>query len=126
MRRRGKWARRIGRAAGTVTIGLLLGFLVPTMAQDMSPKPEVQATVAEAPLARQFINAFIADDTATLNALDPQRHPAAGRPAAIRLHPGLTRRSISAPTSPVGSRSMPMPSTLSGPAARRTPSAGGS
>jgi hypothetical protein len=69
MRRRGKWARRIGRAAGTVTIGVLLGFLVPTMLQDMSPKPSVQASVPEAPLARQFINAFVADDTTTLNAL---------------------------------------------------------
>jgi hypothetical protein len=54
---------------GTFAIGLTLGFLVPTMAADLSPQPDVQARVAEAPLARQFINAFIADDAATLDSL---------------------------------------------------------
>jgi len=69
MRRRRIWARRIGRAAGTLLVGLLLGFLVPTIAHDLSPKPEVQASIAESPLARQFINAFIADDKSALDAL---------------------------------------------------------
>lgn len=69
MRRRRIWVRRIGRIGGTVAIGLLIGFLIPTMVHDMSPKPEVQASVPEAPLARQFINAFIADDSAVLDSL---------------------------------------------------------
>ena len=47
MRRRRKWLRRIGRAAGTVAIGLLIGFIVPTVAQDLSPKPQLVASVAE-------------------------------------------------------------------------------
>ena len=69
MRRRRKWLRRIGRAAGTVAIGLLIGFIVPTVAQDLSPKPQLVASVAESPLARQFINAFVTDDAPTLDAL---------------------------------------------------------
>ena len=52
-----------------MTIGLLLGFLVPTIANDLSPKPDIQASVPESPLARQFINAFVADDQAALDAL---------------------------------------------------------
>ena len=69
MPRRGIWARRFGRAIGTVVIGLLLGFLVPTIATDLSPKPDVQSAVAENPLSRQFINAFVADDQAVLDQL---------------------------------------------------------
>jgi len=69
MPRRGKWATRFGRAIGTVVVGLLLGFLVPTIITDLSPKPEVQAAVAENPLSRQFINAFVADDQAVLDQL---------------------------------------------------------
>ena len=51
MRRRRLWLRRIGRAAGTVTIGLLIGFLVPTISNDLSPQPDIQASVPESPLA---------------------------------------------------------------------------
>jgi hypothetical protein len=69
MRRRRKWARRIGRAAGTVAIGVLLGFLVPTIARDLTPEPTVAASVSESPLARQFINAFTADDQTALDDL---------------------------------------------------------
>lgn len=69
MRRRRLWLRRIGRAAATVTIGLLIGFLVPTMVKDLSPQPDVLASVPEPPLARQFINAFAADDKGALDAL---------------------------------------------------------
>ena len=69
MRRRRVWLRRIGRAAGTVTIGLLIGFLVPTMAKDLSPQPDIEASVPESPLARQFIDAFAADDKGALDAL---------------------------------------------------------
>lgn len=69
MRRRRKWLRRLGRAAGTVAIGMLIGFIVPTVAQDLAPKPQLVAATAESPLARQFINAFVTDDAATLDAL---------------------------------------------------------
>ena len=70
MSRRKDWARRIGRAGGTIAIGVLVGFLVPTIATDLTPQPEVQASVAENPLARKFINAFIADDQAALGSMD--------------------------------------------------------
>ena len=69
MRRRRKWLRRLGRAAGTVAIGLLIGFIVPTVAHDMAPKQQIVAATAESPLARQFINAFVTDDAPTLDAL---------------------------------------------------------
>jgi len=69
MRRRQKWVRRLAWIVGTISIGALLGFLVPTMATDLSPKPDVQGSVPEAPLARQFINAFVADDSAALDQL---------------------------------------------------------
>ena len=54
----------------------LLGFLVPTIAQDLTPKPEAQARTAESPVARQFIAAYVADDQATL---DLPRHPRRGQ-----------------------------------------------
>ncbi len=72
MRRRRIWVRRIGWMVGTVAIGALLGFLVPTMVSDLTPKPEVQGSVPEAPLAREFINAFVADDGAVLDSLHIQ------------------------------------------------------
>jgi hypothetical protein len=69
MRRRRKWVRRIGRAVGTVAIGVMLGFLVPTIITDFSPEPEIQARAAESPVARQFIEAYLADDQSVLDAL---------------------------------------------------------
>lgn len=63
------WGRRITKAVATVAIGAMLGFLVPTFVADYSPKPEVQARVAESPVARQFIDAYVHDDTATLDAM---------------------------------------------------------
>jgi hypothetical protein len=70
MRRRRIWFRRLGRAAGTIAIGATLGFLVPTVVAEYSPKPEVQqAEVAESPVARQFINAFALDDQPSLDAI---------------------------------------------------------
>ncbi len=69
MRRRRVWVRRITRAAGTLAIGLLLGFLVPTVAAEMSPETEVEAQVAESAVARQFIDAYIAGDAASLDQL---------------------------------------------------------
>ena len=69
MRRRRIWLRRFTRAAATVVIGAMLGFLVPSVLADMNAKPEVQAQSAESPVARQFITAFVADDQATLDLL---------------------------------------------------------
>jgi hypothetical protein len=63
------WGRRITKLVATVAIGAMLGFLVPTFIADYAPKPEVQARVAESPVARQFINAYVLDDTATLDAM---------------------------------------------------------
>lgn len=54
---------------GTVTIGIMLGFLVPTIIADFTPQPEVQARAAESPVARLFIEAFLADDQSVLDQL---------------------------------------------------------
>lgn len=67
MRRRRVWTRRITRGVATVAIGGLLGFLVPTVAADFTEKPEVQAQTSESPVARTFINAYVADDQGTLD-----------------------------------------------------------
>jgi hypothetical protein len=66
MRRR-VWTRRITRAAATVAIGALLGFLVPTIAADFTAQPEVEAQTSESPVARNFINAYVTDDQAALD-----------------------------------------------------------
>ena len=63
------WGRRLTKLLATVAIGAMLGFLIPTFIADYAPKPEVQARVAESPVARQFINAYVLDDTSTLDAL---------------------------------------------------------
>ncbi len=68
--RRGKWFTRISQAIGTVLVGVLIGVLIPTVAADLAPQEEVaQERVAESPVARQFIDAFVNDDRAILNAL---------------------------------------------------------
>ena len=69
MRRTKRWLRRIAAALATVAIGAMLGYLVPTIVADYTPKPEVQARVAESPVARAFIRAYVADDQAELDAL---------------------------------------------------------
>ena len=69
MRRRRIWVRRITRGIATIAIGALLGFLVPTVASDLSPKPEVEPRTSESPVARQFINAFTADDQNVLTSM---------------------------------------------------------
>jgi hypothetical protein len=68
--------RRIGAIFGTVAIGALLGFLVPTVVAEYTPQKPVQgglvtvnASAPELPIARQFINAFVRNDQATLHAL---------------------------------------------------------
>lgn len=69
MRRRRKWFRRITRGIATISIGALLGLLVPTVVSDLSPQPEAETRVAESPVSRQFINAFTADDQGALTAM---------------------------------------------------------
>ena len=69
MRRRRIWIRRITRGIATIAIGGLLGFLVPTIASDLSPKPEAELLTSESPVARQFINAFTADDQTVLTSM---------------------------------------------------------
>ena len=69
MRRARRWLRRIAAVLATVAIGVMLGYLVPTIVADFTPKPDVQAVVAESPLARAFIRAYIADDQDELTAL---------------------------------------------------------
>lgn len=70
MRRRGVWRRRLSRAGATLAIGALIGFLVPSITQDLTPKPETtESRTAESPVARQFINAYVADDQSTLDLL---------------------------------------------------------
>jgi hypothetical protein len=66
MRRRRQVIRWISRAIATMAVGALLGFLVPMVARDLTPKPEVQAVVPESPVSRQFIDAFTADDQGVL------------------------------------------------------------
>jgi hypothetical protein len=70
MRRARRWFRRIAAVLATVAIGAMLGYLVPTVIADYTPKPQVQAAVAaESPLARAFIRAYIADDQVALTEL---------------------------------------------------------
>lgn len=69
MRRRRIWVRRISRGIATIAIGGLLGFLVPTIANDLSPRPEAEPRTSESPVARQFINAFTADDQNVLTTM---------------------------------------------------------
>jgi hypothetical protein len=69
LRRRRIWVRRISRGIATIAIGGLLGFLVPTVASDLSPKPEAELRTSESPVARQFINAFTADDQNVLTSM---------------------------------------------------------
>ena len=69
MRRRRIWVRRISRGIATIAIGALLGFLVPTIVRDLSPQPEAQPRTTESAVARQFINAFTADDQGVLTSM---------------------------------------------------------
>jgi hypothetical protein len=82
MGRRGVWRRRLGRAVATLAIGGLIGFLVPTITQDLTPKPETQSRTAESPVARQFITAYLADDQSTLDLLNV---PAAVKAKSARV-----------------------------------------
>jgi len=75
MRRR-RWTRRIGALVGTVALGAVLGFLIPTIAAEYLPRTpnaaptgDLANTAAELPIARDFINAFVANDQAKLHKL---------------------------------------------------------
>jgi hypothetical protein len=71
MRRRRRIMRWLTRGTATLAIGGFLGFLVPTIVTDLSPKPVVEsAVVPESPLARRFINAFAADDQVALTGMN--------------------------------------------------------
>jgi hypothetical protein len=69
--------RRFGAIFGTVALGALLGFLVPTIAAEYSPRTNQPLqggvansnTSAELPIARAFINAFVVNDQERLKAL---------------------------------------------------------
>ena len=69
MRRRRSIVRWTSRAVTTAAVGALLGFLVPTIVNDLSAKPQVDAVVAESPVAREFIQAFISGDQIRLTNL---------------------------------------------------------
>ena len=70
MRRRQRITRFLIRGTATVAIGGFVGFLVPTVVADLSPKEEVVGNAApESPVARRFINAFTADDQEVLTAM---------------------------------------------------------
>lgn len=70
MRRRKRVTRFVVRGFATVAIGGFLGFLIPTVYTDLAPKEEVLARVPESPVARQFINAFTADDQGVLTQMN--------------------------------------------------------
>lgn len=95
MRRRRRIARLVTRAMATALVGGLLGFLVPTIAADLSPRPvtEPQVVVPESPLAREFIDAYTTDDQAVLTAI--------GAPAALRLRASDLRAAYAEVGTPV-------------------------
>jgi hypothetical protein len=93
MRRARRWFRRIAAVLATVAIGAMLGYLVPTVIADYQPKPQVQAVVAESPLARAFIRAYVADDQSALDAL--------GVSAEIKLHATTYRTQIASVEQPI-------------------------
>jgi hypothetical protein len=72
-----RWIRRVTAIVGTVALGGLLGFLVPTIAAEYSPSQQAAQTGlrplptmdTELPIAREFINAFVVNDQARLKAL---------------------------------------------------------
>jgi hypothetical protein len=71
-----RWIRRVMAIVGTVALGGLLGFLIPTIAAEYSPAPPAQiadhpsaTTNTELPIAREFINAFVANDQERLKSL---------------------------------------------------------
>jgi hypothetical protein len=70
MRRFRRITRLLIRGLATAAIGGFLGFLVPSVIKDLSPQQEVLAHVPESPVARQFINAFTADNQDVLTTMN--------------------------------------------------------
>ena len=75
MRRR-RWVRKVGAVFGTVALGALLGFLIPTVIAEFFPREEPQTSVVpsmtadmELPIARQFITAFLENNQPLLRQL---------------------------------------------------------
>lgn len=75
MRRR-RWTRRVGAVLGTLSLGAILGFLVPTVIAEYTPRQDGQSgqlatptANTELPVARAFINAFVTNDQAKLRAI---------------------------------------------------------
>jgi hypothetical protein len=70
-----RWIRRVGAILGTVALGALLGFLIPTIVAEYSPTPRANADPVavdqstELPIARDYINAFVVNDQARLKEL---------------------------------------------------------
>jgi hypothetical protein len=71
-----RWIKRVGAITGTVALGALLGFLVPTILAEYAPPAERSPgqSVAvnqstELPIARDYINAFVVNDQARLKEL---------------------------------------------------------
>src|SRR5437868_12698178 len=71
-----RWTRRLGAIFGTIALGGTLGFLIPTVIAEYTPQKPVEgglvtvnSSAPELPIAREFINAFVRNDQATLHAL---------------------------------------------------------
>jgi hypothetical protein len=78
MRRR-RWIKRIGAIVGTIALGGLLGFLIPTVIAEYNPSIKgpsgagasaaADTSNTELPVARAFIDAFVTNDQQELRAL---------------------------------------------------------
>jgi len=72
-----RWIKRVGAITGTVALGALLGFLIPTILAEYAPPPPEHASgpamavnqSTELPIARDYINAFVVNDQARLKEL---------------------------------------------------------
>ena len=66
MRRR-RWIRRIGALLGTVALGVVLGFLIPTIVAEYSPKTPTAASATASLPARQMAKTRdgVLDDAST-------------------------------------------------------------
>ncbi len=71
MRRRRRITRFLTRSLATLAIGGFAGFLVLQVAADLTAKPaDAVGSVPESPVARRFIDAFTADDQASLTQMN--------------------------------------------------------
>jgi hypothetical protein len=72
------WIRRIGAILGTVALGAMIGFIIPTIGAEYGPAPAHQplpagtaqsSTNQELPIARAYIDAFVVNDQTRLKEL---------------------------------------------------------